>query len=343
MEKEKQKQVLINVAKLFEKNHDAIIQNWINILYQRKYIDSEIELEYFNNAFKQVIDDFILYLSQGLVDKYYEANKKVAEKVAYNDISFVKFINVFHLFEDSYINILVKSFTNKDDLIYALEAIDRLHHKTISHFAETYFNIHDDTLFAIAKLSTIKDIETVDHLERTREFAGILAETLELPHDVTTNLRRIAPLHDIGKLGLPDDVLQKPYDELDDEEKRTYEKHTAMGEAFLNDIVGQRSVERGSLKMARDVILFHHENYDGSGYPHKTAGEEIPLAARIFHLADFYDLITSKAHKKALTHEEAKKTIEELSNKYFDPKVVEAFLTVHLKLEEISRKKSTST
>jgi putative two-component system response regulator len=134
-----------------------------------------------------------------------------------------------------------------------------------------------------------------------------------------------SPLHDIGKVGIPDRVLLKP-DRLNHEEFEIMKRHTIIGGDTL-DAASRAHPEARYLRMARDIAYTHHEKYDGSGYPYGLNGEEIPLAGRIVALADVYDALTSKrVYKPAYTHEVARSMIVDGRGSHFDPDVFDAFL-----------------
>jgi putative two-component system response regulator len=143
--------------------------------------------------------------------------------------------------------------------------------------------------------------------------------------DFARQIYLTSPLHDIGKVGIPDSVLLKP-GRLSDREFEIMKEHTLIGAQTLDAALSQfPSVE--FLRMARDIALTHHERWDGTGYPRKLRGEEIPLCGRIMAVADVYDALTSKrVYKSAYGHEVARSIIVDEAGKQFDPDVVEAFV-----------------
>jgi len=191
----------------------------------------------------------------------------------------------------------------------------------------------DVAIFAMAKLAESRDPETGAHLERVRGYSRVLAQHLaglkRFSEQITPEYVRLiyltAPLHDIGKVGIPDSVLLKP-GRLSDREFDTMKTHTALGgqtlDAALRQFPGIKFLEMG-----RDIALSHHERIDGTGYPAGLKGEQIPLCARIVALADVYDALTSRrVYKSAMTHDVARSMIVAESGTQFDPDVVEAFL-----------------
>jgi len=195
-------------------------------------------------------------------------------------------------------------------------------------------------IFAMANLAESRDPETGRHLERIQSYAQILAEHLAAdgrpePLDPVylLNIYLTSPLHDIGKVGIPDCVLLKP-GRLTDEEFQIMKNHSQIGADTLAAAVRQYpGVEY--LRMAKDIALTHHERFNGTGYPDGLEGEAIPLCGRIVALADVYDALTSKrVYKEAFTHSIARSIIIEESGEHFDPGVVAAFLRAEDAFEE---------
>jgi len=190
----------------------------------------------------------------------------------------------------------------------------------------------DLVIFAMAKLTESRDNETGAHLERMREYSRILAEELstwpsyheQVDGDYVQLLYLTSPLHDIGKVAIPDAILLKP-GKLTAEEFEVMKQHTVYGSNTLGSVASARP-EAAFLTMARDIALTHHERYDGNGYPHGLAGHDIPLCGRIVALADVYDALTSKrVYKPAYRHSTARSIILDGIATQFDPDVVEAF------------------
>lgn len=188
-------------------------------------------------------------------------------------------------------------------------------------------------IFSLAKLAESRDPETGAHLERMREYCRILADTLAQSrryHDCIDGqfvqlLYLTSPLHDIGKVGIPDRVLLKP-GRLTPEEFEIMKQHTIIGASTL-EAAANAHPEARFLAMARDIALTHHERFDGKGYPRQLAGDAIPLCGRIAALADVYDaLTTARVYKAAYSADAAHNIILEGRGTQFDPDVVEAFL-----------------
>lgn len=191
------------------------------------------------------------------------------------------------------------------------------------------------TIHALASLAETRDNETGNHIRRTQYYVKTLAVDLkahgyhvdELTDENIDLLFRSAPLHDIGKVGIPDRILLKP-GKLDHDEFEIMKTHAALGAQALataNEEVGDN--DTSFLRFAREISQSHHEKWNGTGYPMGLAGEDIPLSGRIMALADVYDaLISERVYKPAFPHEKAKAIILEGKGEHFDPKVVDAFL-----------------
>jgi len=192
--------------------------------------------------------------------------------------------------------------------------------------------MQDVAVFTLAKVAEFRDKETGDHLFRMRSYSQMIAEQLgrEGPYakhidlSFMDDLYRSSPLHDIGKVGISDEILLKP-GRLTPEEFATMQQHAVIGANILNEAV--LNMEHGGfLAMAATIARFHHERFDGAGYPAGLVGEEIPLPARIVALADVFDALTSaRPYKSAWPRSKAKKAIEAGAGSQFDPVVVEAF------------------
>jgi putative two-component system response regulator len=193
--------------------------------------------------------------------------------------------------------------------------------------------MRDMTIFAMAKLAESRDPETGAHLERVRGFCRVLARQLAttdkyrgvIDADYINLIYMTSPLHDIGKVGIPDSILLKP-GRLTDREFAIMKMHTEIGAQTLDAAMKKYPGVR-FLEMARDIAASHHEWFDGSGYPRGLAGEQIPLCARIMALADVYDALAARrVYKAAFTHERAHGIILGESGTHFDPDLVQAYL-----------------
>lgn len=196
--------------------------------------------------------------------------------------------------------------------------------------------LQDSLIQAMASMAETRDNETGQHIRRTQLYMHALAEHLkenpkfkdELSERTITMIYKSAPLHDIGKVGVPDAILLKP-GKLTSEEFEEMKKHTVYSRDTIVAAEKELETPEPFLVVARDIAYMHHEKWDGSGYPTGAKGEEIPLAARMMAVADVYDaLISKRVYKNAMTHDEAKNIILEGRGNHFDPDVVDTFMRI---------------
>jgi putative nucleotidyltransferase with HDIG domain len=179
---------------------------------------------------------------------------------------------------------------------------------------------YDDTLEALGSALDLKDAETEGHCQRVTAFTISIAKAMPVPNAYLPVLARAAFLHDIGKMGIPDKILLKP-GPLTDDEKVIMRKHCQIGYDML--------IRIPFLRDAAEIVLAHQEFFDGTGYPRGLKGEEIPLGARIFAIADSMDaMLSDRPYRKALPMSYAREEIQRCSGTQFDPKVVEVFLSI---------------
>ncbi len=190
----------------------------------------------------------------------------------------------------------------------------------------------DVAIYCMASLAETRDNETGNHIRRTQHYIRLLCDYLKnnadykeyLDNKTIDLLFKSAPLHDIGKVGVPDKILLKP-GSLDNNEWHEMKKHPQIGyETLLNT---EKQLGRSSfLDIAGEIALTHHEKWDGSGYPQGLKGEDIPIPGRLMALADVYDaLISKRVYKEAFSHNNAVELIISLKGSHFDPQIVEAF------------------
>lgn len=208
---------------------------------------------------------------------------------------------------------------------------------------------HMAVVYALAKLAEFRDSDTGGHIERVTELCHLLTSHLRrrgkykdlIDEDYIEKLTRVSPLHDIGKVGIPDSILLKP-GRLTPKEFEIMKTHTVIGAKTLLQ-VKEKFPENRLLELAINITNFHHERWDGTGYPLGLAGTEIPLSARIMAIVDVYDALRSKrVYKEAFTHEESLKIIKEESGKAFDPEIVAAFLEIEEEIRKIFLKYENS-
>lgn len=190
----------------------------------------------------------------------------------------------------------------------------------------------NELVHLLGEAGEVRSRETGNHVKRVGELCYILAREMGLPPQDCDLIRLTAPLHDMGKLGVRDTVLNSP-NPLSPEEYEEMKLHTQIGERFL-----ARS-DRRVLRVAAQIAGCHHEKWDGSGYPNGLSGEEIPLFARICALADVYDaLVNDRCYKKGWPQERVEALFRAESGRHFDPRVVEAFFRCKEEFPQVSRK-----
>lgn len=188
---------------------------------------------------------------------------------------------------------------------------------------------HLDTIRRLTLAAEYKDHDTAGHIERIGRYSQVVGMAMHLPPGTVDLLLHAAPMHDVGKLGIPDSILLKP-GPLDPEERRIMDTHTTIGAQIL---AGSTSPV---IQMGERVALAHHEKWDGSGYPNGLAAEAIPLEARICAVVDVYDALTSdRPYRRAVANEEVVQMIADQNGISFDPAVVEVFMGVHAEIEAI--------
>ncbi len=191
---------------------------------------------------------------------------------------------------------------------------------------------HLDTIIRLSVAAEYRDDDTAAHIRRISVGSAILARSLRLPGWQVELIEYASPMHDIGKIGIPDSILRKD-GALTPEERAAMQQHTLIGAKILEN------PKTDVIAMAREVALSHHERWDGLGYPYALAGEEIPLPARVVSVADVFDALLSKrCYKEAYPFARAVKIIRENSGKHFDPRVVQAFENSMPELESSFRR-----
>lgn len=218
--------------------------------------------------------------------------------------------------------------------------------------------IQDLSMKALASLAEARDMETGHHITRTQIYVDLLARFLAdhsrfrdaLAGQRLGMLVKAAPLHDLGKVGIPDSILRKP-GKLDDGEMTVMKTHAAIGAEAIaramndalagadDDAVDLSATAFGFMEVAREIALAHHEKWDGSGYPAGLRGDDIPVAGRLMALADVYDALSCRrVYKSAFPAEEVARIIGEGRGTHFDPEVVDAFEALREQFEDVARR-----
>ncbi len=199
------------------------------------------------------------------------------------------------------------------------------------------------TIFALAYQAELRDLETGQHIERTSKYVGLLVEKLSEHPDYSDylsakykrDLVKAAPLHDIGKVGVPDAILKKK-GRLTEDEFAIMKKHCEYGARVL-EIADEKLGFESFLKLAIQIVLTHHEKWDGSGYPRGLKGEDIPLSGRIMAVADVYDALRSeRCYKDSYTHERTCEILRQERGKHFDPLLIDVFFECEKEFETVS-------
>lgn len=178
---------------------------------------------------------------------------------------------------------------------------------------------HYETIFRLVIASEYKDTDTGSHIHRISKYSEAIAKKMGIEKNIIKMICKASPMHDVGKLGIPDAVLLKPC-RLDPDERKIIEQHTLIGANILKDPVSE------IMKFSHEIALTHHEKWDGTGYPNGLKGEDIPVTGRIVALADVFDaLISKRCYKPGFTIEKAVDIIKEERGKHFDPACVDAF------------------
>lgn len=207
--------------------------------------------------------------------------------------------------------------------------------KLVDKRTKQLMNMQDTTLSLLAHLTDYRDKDTGGHIQRTSEYVCCIMNRLlsnELPGyriDKTfyDNLKKLSPLHDIGKVCIPDSILLKPA-KLTDAEFEVMKTHTTSGANLLMEAI-EEGGDYSFLHFSHEIVLSHHEKWDGSGYPMGLQGENIPLSGRIMAIADVYDaLTTERPYKEAFSHEKSMDIMRDLRGRHFDPVLLDVFCSV---------------
>lgn len=216
--------------------------------------------------------------------------------------------------------------------------------KDVQNKNETISNMHNALIITLADLVESRDENTGHHIKKTAAYVRIILEELkregvykdQINDSFIENVVNSAPLHDIGKIAVPDSILNKP-GKLTDEEFDLMKTHTTVGGKIIESII-ETLPDSHYLDEAKNLAVFHHERWDGKGYPTGIAGEDIPLSARIMAVADVFDALVSKrSYKEGFPYEKAFSIIEEESGTHFDPKLAKAFLKAKKQILEAAK------
>ncbi len=233
-------------------------------------------------------------------------------------------------------------------LVKAQQAL-RVHNEHLEELVrkrtEELAKVQDATIAAMAALAETRDDETGNHIYRTQRYVRSLAKNLqkhprfeyELSDASIELLFKSAPLHDIGKVSVPDHILKKP-GPLTDEEFEEIKLHTTKGGDAIRSVEARLGESSDFLRFSREIAYAHQEHWDGSGYPEGLAGDEIPISARLMAVADVYDaLISRRRYKAPFSHETAVSMMEQGRGTHFDPDVLDAFVAIQDEFRSIAQ------
>ena len=210
--------------------------------------------------------------------------------------------------------------------------------------------IQDVTILAMASLAETRDNDTGNHIRRTQYYVELLANSLKdherfrdfLSEHTIKLLFKSAPLHDIGKVGIPDRILLKP-GRYEPHEFEIMKTHCKLGRDAIQHAEDQLGLEVDFLKYAKEIAYGHQEKWDGSGYPEGLAGDAIPISARLMAVADVYDaLISRRVYKEGMPHAKAASIIAEGRGSHFDPDIVDAFMALQEQFQEVAKRYADS-
>ncbi|WP_288480907.1 HD domain-containing phosphohydrolase [uncultured Clostridium sp.] len=318
-----------------------LLENFLEGLYKITLMNSGIEAIKFliNNKVDLILVDINMPNMNG-----YETVKKIKGNVNLKDIpvifltSKVNYEIEAKIIELGAVDFIRKPFVkqmliNKIKIYLEVESCRK-------NLDEKINRLQDVIIISLAELVECRDENTGGHVKRTAKYVKILTEALLeekvyeniLTKEYAYDLIKSAPLHDIGKIGISDATLLKN-GSLDDEEFEFMKQHTTLGALALQKMIDESNGE-SFLYLAKDMAKYHHEKWDGTGYPDRLKGEEIPLCARIMAIGDVYDALTTKRpYKKAFSHDESIKIILKGKGSSFDPKIIKVFEKISYKFK----------
>ncbi|MDD3593760.1 MAG: HD domain-containing protein [Candidatus Gastranaerophilales bacterium] len=260
-----------------------------------------------------------------------------------------RIINIPVIFADELDSIDLKvrlcNFFETENLKQTLNDLNAEFEKKLLEHIKLIDAMQMETIFSLAKLAQSRDDDTGKHLDRVKEFCYALAIELSkktkfqevITEEFIENIRNASPLHDIGKVAITDLILLKQ-GKLTQEEFETMKTHTVLGYDTLNE-VDSKFGDNTFIQMGKVIARSHHERWDGTGYPDKLKGEEIPLAARIMSIADVYDALRARrAYKEPFSHEKSCAIIMEGKGNQFDPDIIDAFSNVQEDFDRIYKR-----
>lgn len=324
-------------------------------------LDILVDLKADNRPLSVVVSDFIMPQMRG-DDLLIEIHKQSPETVTImltgqSDMQGVRrAINEANLYR-----FMEKPFNNEDVLLTVRSALAAYNqeralivqntnlkkaNQELAQRSRELSDTQDVTILAMASLAESRDSDTGNHIRRTQYYIKVIAEHLRshprfkahLDDKSIELLFKSAPLHDIGKVGIPDRILLKP-GKLTFDEFEIMKNHAAIGKEVIDAAEKNLGMEIEFLRFAKEIAYNHHEKWDGTGYPRGLSGDAIPVSARLMALADVYDaLISRRVYKEGMSHVKAMSIIMEGRGKHFDPDVVDAAFQLEEELQDIARR-----
>lgn len=236
--------------------------------------------------------------------------------------------------------LIVELLKNSGNIIIEFDAEQKQHKEDVTR-------IQSKTIEGMAELVESRDGDTGTHIKNTAKYVEMIARYMAtkdkykdiMSEDYIALLKRFAPLHDVGKIMVSDTILLKP-GKLTDEEFEKMKVHASEGGQIIDKILSGIENEE-KVRVAKDIATYHHEKWNGTGYPYGKSGEDIPLCARIMAVAEVFDaLVAKRCYKEPMSIDEAYDIIVKDSGKHFDPDIVDAFVSIRLQVEEYLRKHS---
>ena len=289
---------------------------WENISYQSLFLSKERDLPV------NIVNDFYPFLSTKIIGDIYN---NITDKNA--GFSYKGKVESKHKDRLSIIaNLIINPFTDKF-ISKGNSTVPQFFIGIFDDISEGNKYLLEKTFLSLLEASKLKDNDTGNHIKRVGEYSRSIAKKLynnpdysEVSIEFIENIYFLAPMHDVGKIGTPDYILTKP-GALDEDEWKIMKEHTINGAYILRAYPDP---------MATQIATFHHEKWNGNGYPYGVTGSDIPLAARIVAIADVYDALRMKrSYKDAFPHQEAIDIITKDSGTHFDPELVKIFISIN--------------
>ncbi|OOC46700.1 HD domain-containing phosphohydrolase [Thermosipho sp. 1223] len=306
------------IARLREYSEIKKLYSQKNLLEKFDTIDSSKIVSI--NDLKRILEDT---LNTSVVITKAETGKDIKNKIYWKDNNEI----LFKINKKSYTINFSKNMDNRDLFTIAFEKLILDLENNILY--KERINSLYQLIYILSEITETRSLETGEHVKRVSTITKLISEKIldNKEHIETVSLASM--LHDIGKIAIPDKILNKP-NKLSDEEWKIMKTHTEIGYKILN------SVENSLFKIAANIALYHHENWDGSGYPKGLKNSEIPIEAQIVSIADVYDALSNdRIYRKAWPKEKVLKYIKENSGKKFNPKLVKIFFDLSDKIKEL--------